>query len=205
MFNSQFTFFAVAVPIALALAGCSDGQPSIEAPAINAGGAGRQAMQRYDANRDGRVSGDELDGAPALKAALGSLDANGDGGVTADEVADRVGAWQASQLGRMSITCDVILDGKPLSDATVTFVPEEFLGDEIQAARGVTDARGSAAMSIPDLFPPGVACGLYRVEISKLADGEETIPAEYNSQTTLGVEVAEDAGAGEGMVQFDLP
>ena len=39
---------------------------------------------------------------------------------------------------------------------------------------------------------PSIYIGLYRVKISKLSDGHETIPAAYNEKTTLGIEVAED-------------
>ena len=49
--------------------------------------------------------------------------------------------------------------------------------------------NGIAMLTIPGVDPPGVACGLYRVEISKLVDGKETIPAIYNTETILGKDV----------------
>ena len=59
-------------------------------------------------------------------------------------------------------------------------------------------------MKTPDDSSPGVACGLYRVEISKLVGGKETIPAIYNTDTILGQEVAMGAvGMREGLL-FNL-
>jgi len=50
----------------------------------------------------------------------------------------------------------------------------------------------------------GVGLGLYRVRISKKVDGQETIPARYNTETELGVEVAQDNGNLTGDCFFKL-
>jgi hypothetical protein len=92
----------------------------------------------------------------------------------------------------------VQLDGRPLTDAKVLFEPESFLGDQVQAAEGETAAAGTTSVSIPKAnrptpdTPPGLQLGFYRVRISKEVGGKETIPARYNSETTLGQEVAPD-------------
>ena len=112
--------------------GCGQGPARIQAPGINASSAGRQAMQEYDANGDGVVSGDELDSAPSLKAALSTLDTNSDGGVSADEVTARVKAWQAEGTGLTTTRCIVTRNGKPLPGAKVVFEPEAFLGGGCQ-------------------------------------------------------------------------
>ena len=40
---------------------------------------------------------------------------------------------------------------------------------------------------------PGVQCGWFRIEISKKdASGKEMIPAAYNTESTLGAEIALD-------------
>jgi hypothetical protein len=44
----------------------------------------------------------------------------------------------------------------------------------------------------PKTTPPGIQVGLYRVKISKMVGGKETIPRKYNDQTTLGQEAALD-------------
>lgn len=190
------------------LSGMSRSAPRrVYPPAIDANEAGKKAVAQYDLDGDGAVGGKELDKAPALKAAIKNLDRNHDGKVTAEEVAARVKAWQRSRVGLISMACYVTLDGKPLAGATVTYEPETFLGANIKPASGTTDQSGVANLSIPIQpdEPGGVACGLYRVQVSKQAGGKDLIPARYNAQTTLGLEVAIDAeGMQEGMFRFVL-
>jgi hypothetical protein len=118
--------------------------------------------------------------------------------VSADEVSARIEAWQATGMGLTSFGLTVTLDGRPLEDATVTLEPEAFLGDDIRTAVGTTDMFGTAGPSVPKdqrpdaATPPGLALGLYQVKISKLVGGREIIPPRYNTQTTLGQEVAPD-------------
>jgi hypothetical protein len=84
----------------------------------------------------------------------------------------------------------VHLDGKPLQGATVTYVPEKFMGSSIKPASGVSDERGTVPLIVEGEKLPGVQPGLYRVQISKKdASGQETIPARYNQDTILGAEV----------------
>jgi hypothetical protein len=155
-------------------------------------------MEQYDTDGDGRVAGDELANAPGLRAALSRMDKDNDNAITADEVTARIHQWQASPIGLTSFGFTLTMDGHPLDDATVTLVPEEFLGDDIKAAVATTDLFGTGGPSIPKAdrpdptTPPGVAIGLYKVKISKLIGGKETIPPQYNEQTTLGQEVAPD-------------
>ncbi len=189
---------------ALALWGCSDRQVRIHPPAIDASAAGSGAIEQYDADGDGMIGGAELEKAGSIKSALKTLDTNGDGKVSAEEVTTRVQAWEDSKIGRMSLSCTVTRGGMPLSDATVTFVPEKFLGEEVKAATGTTDKYGRAVLTAPEAKPPGVACGLYRVEISKEVGGGETIPAIYNTETILGQEVAMGAAGMEAGVFFNL-
>ncbi len=184
----RITRFGVAVVcIAVLVAfGCSRGPSRLHPPAINASSAGKQAIKQYDTDGDGKVAGEELERAPALKAALENLDTDGDGAVSAAEVTARVKAWQRSKLGRMSLSCTVTRGGRPFEGATVAFVPEEFLGDEIQPATGISNQRGMVMLSVatsgPD-DPPGVAPGLYRVEITKAG---VDVPAKYNTETIFG-------------------
>jgi hypothetical protein len=113
-------------------------------------------------------------------------------------VAERVKAWQAMRTGLTSVRCHVTLDGQPLAGADVVFEPESFLGEEIKTARGKTNQYGDAAPTVPpeerpepDL-PGGVHFGLYRVRISKTANGRELLPTRYNTETILGQEVSYD-------------
>lgn len=170
-------------------------------PQIDPQKAADRAMEQYDTDQDGKIAGKELDSAPALKAAIGNLDTDYDGAVTRDEIVGRIQARKDSKVGRMAMHCVVKYRGKPLGDATVVCEPEEFLGDGVPEGRGVTDARGGARLAIPDVVPPGLAPGLYRVKIT--ARGVN-LPEKYNEKTTLGLEVALDAaGLREGLV-FEL-
>jgi hypothetical protein len=159
----------------------------------------------YDTNKDGKISGDELDKCGALKSAIAQIDKGGEGFITAEKIATRVKEWQDSKLGRMSMTCLIQHNGQPLADADVKFVPEKFLGSNMIVASGKTDKNGLAVISIPTsgerTDPPGVPPGLYRVEVTKAG---ANIPAKYNTDTILGQEVALDAkGIREG-IKFNL-
>jgi hypothetical protein len=177
---------------------CQRGPTPAKQPGINPSEAGKLAMEQYDKNGDGVVSGAELDQAPGLKAALKNLDTNGDGGVSADEVAARVNAWKAMEVGMILLRCRVTLDGEPLTGAKVVFEPEQFLGDEIKAAVGETNGYGDAGPVIPPeqrtdaKLPGGAHIGLYKVRVSKIVNGKESIPARYNTETILGQEVSFD-------------
>jgi hypothetical protein len=181
----------------------SPAPPRLRPPTIDGPAAGDKALEQFDADKDGKLSGAELDKCPGLKAALAQVDATGQG-VTAKAIAARIKAWQDSKLGRMSIACTVLHDGKPLDGANVRFMPETFLGENVQAASGKTDKNGVAMISIATSGandPPGVAPGFYRVEITK--SGEE-VPAKYNSATTLGQEIALDAAGIQEGIKFNL-
>lgn len=187
------------LPLLLVFASCSFGPSRVKQPGIDPSSAGSAAIQAYDKNGDGTISGDELERAPALKAALPRLDTNGDKGVSSDEIAERVNTWKAMRTGMTSFAFGVTLDGAPVTDAQVTFEPDPILGDDIKPAVSTTNQSGRGRASIPpepgtklsDQIP-GMQIGLYRVKISKIVNGKETIPAKYNTDTVLGQEVADD-------------
>lgn len=185
-------------------AGCSQSPSRLHPPAIDASAAGAKAVEIYDTNKDGKISGDELDRCPGLKAAIAQIDTSGQGAVTAEMITARIKSWQDSKIARMPVSCVLMRRGVPLSGATVTFVPEEFLGANVMAASGKTNERGLAAIGVPTTGPNdpfGVAPGFYRVEITKTGD---KIPAKYNTKTILGQEVAADAKGILGAIKFNL-
>ena len=202
----------VAISLALAtLASCNSGPKRVNQPSISASGAGAAAMDEYDTNGDGAVAGEELEKAPGLKAALSNLDQDGDGRVTAAEVAERVRAWKNQNTGITNVRCLVVMDGRPLTGAEVVFEPESFLGGEIEKAVGVADSSGTVSPVIPKdqrptpQTPPGLRLGLYKVRISKIVGGKETVPARYNADTTLGQEVsADDPSMNQSQIVFKL-
>jgi hypothetical protein len=193
--TSFATFFALGSVVFAS--SCRYGPPPVEHPSVNPAKAGRLAIEQYDTNGDGVVSGAELDQAPGLRAGLPRLDTNGDKAISADEVAARIEQWRRGGVALMSFACTVTLDGQPLSGATVTFEPESFLGDQYKTASGVTSDYGTASATIPKDQRPdptlsGMHVGLYKVRISKRAGDRELIPPRYNEQTMLGQEVSRD-------------
>ena len=68
------------------------------------------------------------------------------------------------------------------------------MGSDAKAAVGTTN-EGGAFEPITEGVPiPGVQPGVFRIEVSKKdPSGAETIPAKYNTETTLGVEVGSGA------------
>jgi hypothetical protein len=105
-----------------------------------------------------------------------------------------------------SIRLTVSLNSVPLEGATVLLEPEKFLQPEIEAAEGLTDASGAAALVRVKSRETGVFPGVYNVRVSKVVDGKETIPSKYNEKTELGLEVANDVPIGNPRLgsTFDL-
>jgi len=186
-----------------------------EKPDLDASAAGAGALEKYDTNNDGKLDAKELEQSPPLKVAKKRIDTDGDGALTAEEISDRVTAWENGGTTLFLASSIVTLNGKDLEGATVTFEPEEFLQPGLTACSGVTDKIGNVAPSGADPEHSGIHYGLYRVKISKMENGKETIPAKYNTQTILGYEAAEDIMSdssdysaadfeGVGELRFDL-
>jgi hypothetical protein len=102
----------------------------------------------------------------------------------------------------MRLTAKVRQNGQPISDAEVTFVPEQFLGDALRPAMGKTDSSGMTGMQIsPEPDEAGVQLGFYRIQVSKKGpNGKETIPAKYNTESESGVEVYPGEGGSDGVI-----
>ena len=189
---------AAAAVVLLTILGCSGGPSAVPLPDFDPESAAETAMELYDVDGDGFVAGEELENAPGLKSAIKNLDADGDGKVSAEDVAERVRTWQDMRIGLMSVNIQVEMDGRPLTGAEVTFEPEEFMGGAIETAYGRTGLAGTTSIKVPKErrpspdSPPGVQAGMYKVKISKIEGGQETIPAKYNTETTLGQQVSKD-------------
>lgn len=185
------------LPLVLAIlfaAGCSGRPAAPSRPRVNAAAAGRAAIEMYDTDGNGKLDAAELQRCPALLQALPRADTDGDNALSADEIAARVNTWFASGSIMMDAATLVTLDGQPLEGAEVVFEPEEFLGSGFKECRGATDEWGRAMVTGADANYPGVYVGAYRIRIFKAVGGQETLPARYNTESELGVEVADDVG-----------
>ncbi len=175
-------------------------------PSYNPSAAVDAALAAFDRNKDRDLDPGELAACPPLKAAAPHVDKNRDGKLSADELKARFEQYQATGLGATAIVCRVSTPAGPLAGATVTFVPEPFLGGVVTEVTGQTGADGSVSgLTAAGKPVPGLACGLYRVKVSKADAGTETVPAKYNAQTTLGVEVFPGGrGTGDTSYEFKL-
>jgi hypothetical protein len=177
----------------LLLAGGCSSHDSSSPPSLSPSQAASQALAEYDANKDGVLDDKELEKCPALKSALKKIDKNNDGRLSADEIAERLQIFQRQGM-LTSARVEVTLDGMALGAATVTLVPEPFMGPAFKPASGVTDGAGTAPLQVEGAYNGLVPMGYYRVEVSKKnAAGQELIPARYNTKTLLGQEVAPEA------------
>jgi hypothetical protein len=188
----------------LAIVGCSSGPGAVDVPEVDPEAAAEKAINAYDANGDGALGPDELAKCPGILSKLTAYDTDKNGAVDQAEIARRIGELFKHNPGATQLNCAVAYRGRPLADAEVVFEPEEYLGEELQAARGVTDAAGVAAMGIPPEFLPehlhrlkALHYGTFKVRITHPTIA---IPARYNTATELGYETE----SGNPNVQFML-
>ena len=183
------------------LAGCWQSQPkNLEPAPLDAAMAAKRAMEEFDSNQNGQIDRNELAQCPGLKAALPKTDSNRDGKLSEDEIAARLQFFVDSQSALRNFHLIVTLNRQPVDGLSVVLKPEAFLTPAIEPAVGTTNHLGIAYPMIefedPDIVKQGIAGvrpGMYRVEVSRLdGSGEETIPAKYNTETRLGVEVGLD-------------
>jgi len=162
----------------------------LETPQFDAQAISARAMTDYDLNKDGFLDAKELERCPGLKSCLKRLDRDGDGRLSRAELEEGLAAYGESRLALVEVMCKVTLGGQPLAGASVVLEPESFMGESIKPARGTTNEQGQARMQADDAPQPGCHLGIYRVRISKIDNnGPDTVPARYNTQTQLGIEV----------------
>jgi hypothetical protein len=190
--------------------GCSSGASRVNPVEIDASSASSEAIEMYDKDGDGALLGDELNAVPGIKKHLGRYDKDGDKRVTRDEIADRLQDWAGERLALMGRSYIITLDGQPLSGATVTLVPEAYLGANVKTATGVTGPNGLTRMShAPEDLPksangrpiPGVKGGTFKIQITH--PGRQ-IPEKFNTATELGDEIAYDINPNDAPVTLPL-
>lgn len=181
-------------------AGCSSTPSRVEMVEIDPDDAAAQAMAAYDANQDGKLADDELRAVPGILKWKKLYDLDGDGAVSEAEIVARIEKWQRDKLAFCSVAARVELNGRPLRGVEVTLVPEPYLGAGLKPAKGVTNRRGNAALSVaPEDVPEaikargisatGVYPGTYRIE---LKHASTKLPNVTRAGMPLGEEVARD-------------
>jgi len=203
----------LALSLALAAQGCGGGndkRPKL--PRLSPAEAGAAAMAAFDTNKDGNLDAKELEKCPALRerkpdgtfgGPIPTVDKDGDGKITAEEIATRLREYESRKVALVGVSCQVANENLPLTGATVTFTPEAFMGTSVKPAQGVSEEGGEVNLQIEGEGYPGLHCGFYRVTVSKKdAQGKETIPARFNTNTTLGFEVGPDMREGNFLIRI---
>lgn len=191
---------------AVASVGCTGGPRRVKPPYIDPETAGAEAVELYDNNGDGQLDEEELARCPGVLANLAAYDRDGSGTVNAEEIAERLAARGSKRVGLLSMQAEIRLNGKALPEANVMFLPEPYLGDEIEKAYGTTTSGGSAFMAIPDEQLPEAHRGLNAIHVGTykvlVSHPQVELPAEYSSETEtpLGFETE----SGQSIVRFDL-
>lgn len=183
------------VILSSALSGCGR-KPALETPVFDPSKAAAEAMSALDADSSGSLSAKELEAAPAIRAALQKIDADSDGTVSKEELAGRFGAYRGRNGLVMPLRYRIVMDGRPLANATVTITPEPFMGPFYTACTGTTSRDGDVSLSSKDVLEKGFAGlhpGLYRVSVVPAgAKGGEPARHADTGDAEIGQEIAQD-------------
>jgi hypothetical protein len=183
--QSQLVLFGVL------LAGCGGGPSDVKAPEWDPSTAAERALADYDANHDHKLSKEELKKCPGLLSAVARFDRDNDGAISADELKAKLEEIHEQQAALVEVQCSVTKGGRPLEGASVTFVPEAFMGDAFKPSAAITGSDGVAFPTIAEEEIPkemrgrvhGAHCGIFRVTVTHPT---VAIPAKFNSQSELG-------------------
>lgn len=173
------------------LVGCDRAPAGMGQPEMDPVAASARALTDYDANGDLKLTKEELKACPGLLSAIDGFDQDRDGAISGDELTSYMQEIQKQGAAIISITCIVNRNNQPLEGATVKLEPEAFMGEAIKPATGITTRDGVASLSIAEEELPqeyrgrlrGVHCGVYRVIVTH---PNVEIPTKYNTKTEIG-------------------
>jgi hypothetical protein len=194
----------IGAALAITIGGCSGAQERIKPPRIDPASATSQAFELYDTNHDGKLTQEELAKCPGVLISLDRYDTNHDKQIDQEEFRTRLTNLLKNGTGATQLACVVSNQGKALAGAKVVLEPEPYLGTDIQSAEGVTTNAGIAEVGMPPEKAPAalkaiklIQYGTFKVRITHPSI---SIPAKYNTETTLGYETI----PGEPSVSFVL-
>jgi hypothetical protein len=194
----------VSAGLMVLVVGCYGGPERVKPPHIDPRAAASQAMELYDTNHDGKLSQEELVQCPGVLISFDRYDSNHDKVIDQEEFSSHLTNLLKNGRGATQLACIVSYQGKPLAGAKVALEPESYLGNEIQAAEGVTTNAGIADVGMPPDKAPAalkamklIQYGTFKVRITHPTIN---LPTKYNTETTLGYETI----PGEPTVNFVL-
>jgi hypothetical protein len=194
-----YPYLAISVALAygLGLTGCNGGPKRVDPIALSGAQIAAEALKQFDKDSSGDLSRQELSELPSVLSVLAQYDKDSNESLTAAEIEERIARWQQLKVGLVNCSFTITLDGKALQKADVELVPEAICGGTLPRCKGKTDDLGRVTLSPVADDPnakstqglPGVPPGLYKVIVvhPKLSN-----LTKYNSQTTLGIQVAPD-------------
>lgn len=169
----SWCFGTLAIFLILSLTGCTPGGRSgIDIPSVDAESAAEKALNLYDKDANGWLDKTELTACPGILGAIERYDTDRNNRISGEEIAARLAALFSSGVGLTPVSCNVVLGGQPLSGAKLRFSPDPFLEGALKPATGTTDDQGRVNIAIPDDQLPSdqhglraMQPGVYRVEI----------------------------------------
>lgn len=193
----------------LCFVGCSgDDGPTFPKVKVDPGAVAANVVAEFDKNGDGEVSASELKKSKGLMMLTKGesqllqeyrLDSDGSGSVSEEEFEKKFSECFADL--RQGYSCHINYRGEPLEGATVTLVPEPFMGDDIPEASGETDKDGNCSVATADGLE-GAVPGIYKIEITH---PDVKIAAKYNTKSKEGVALdPTNPYATEGVPTFNL-
>jgi hypothetical protein len=169
------------------IVGCEQGPPRVAVPSWKPQQIANRVLDQLDADRDSFIDASEAKVAPGLAAAFGRIDANQDKRLTESEIRERFQLYEKLRTGLVARSFQVLLNGRPLAGAQVSFVPEDFQGGVIETASGVTDITGVVVPQTAGQDMPAMQVGFYRVEVNP---GQGTPGQTPSIKSPVGVEVS---------------
>ena len=202
----RFTFLLLSI-VALPSLGCGDAPSRLQQLTFSSSSAAAAAIKSYDKDGDSSLNEAELAVIASIANDLAQFDLDNNKAVSQSENQQRFDEWQEMKVALVPCSFVVKVDGKPLADAEVRLEPEEFLSATLKPCVGKTDVSGrvspvkTTVQGDPDAGLTGVPPGLYKV---KIVHPKLEKLAKYNSETTLGLQVAAD-NQKLMLLEFDLP
>lgn len=201
----RFTFLLLSI-VVLFSTGCGDAPSRLQQQSFSSSSAAAAAIKLYDKDGDSSLSEAELAAIASIANDVAQFDLDNNKAVSQSEIQQRFDKWQEMKVALVPCSFVVKVDGKPLADADVMLEPEEFLSATLKPCAGKTDLSGrvspakTTTQDDPDAGLTGVPPGLYKV---KIVHPKLEKLAKYNSETTLGLQVAAD-NPKLMLLEFDL-
>lgn len=155
--------------------GCGLHPPRAEAPSWDPEEMAESAVAQLDASGDGLIDKQEVADSPGLADAFAVVDSDQDGQISQEELASRLQLYEDLKTAFVRTSVEVRLDGRPLRDAYVKLIPEDFQNGCLVVASGQTNSLGRVAPRSEGKPFPAMQPGFYRVELYRDASGAEPI------------------------------